>query len=440
MPEETIRTEPVLTDDQVRLNIEQQKKRARELQRALKSGAADALQRAAEFHPRARGHAPEIITQKFAKLSDAQLILARELGVESWPKLTAHIERLNDARKAIAEGAAAPDARSDTIHIRCGSDIRDGLKTAGFAGDFVEFADPYCHGPVPAGEDLPEARAQFISSAYGLPIEDVRARQRREAEELMEAMTRERIILWFEHDSYDQLILARILALLAEQKDLRRRPGQVEMICIDRFPVITRFNGLGQLSPAALRMLWQQRQPVTPQMLKLGTRVWDALRQTSPKRLFEIARTGTSSLPQMAPALLRHLQELPGLDDGLGLTERLTLKMLAEGPMTGGQLFRKLQLESEPLPYLGDLMYWSFLADLKKAEEPPIRTETNPKPQPWPERMISLTPLGEELVAGLADFQSHGAVARWVGGVEVSRKAAPWRWDRTAQRPVLKEG
>ncbi|TQV75865.1 DUF1835 domain-containing protein [Denitrobaculum tricleocarpae] len=439
MPEDTTRTEPVLSDDQVRLNIEQQKKRARELQRALKSSAPDALRRAAEFHPKARNHAPEIIAEKYARLSDAQLILARELGVESWPKLVRHIERLNGAREAIAEGAAAPDARSDTIHVRCGSDIRDGLKTAGFAGDFIEFADPYCHGPVPAGDDLPEVRAQFISGAYGLPIEDVRARQSRETAELKEAMTRERIILWFEHDSYDQLILARILALLAEQEHRRRRSSQVELICIDRFPVITRFNGLGQLSPAALRMLWQQRQPVTPQMLKLGTRVWDALRQTSPESLFEIARTGTPALPQMAPALLRHLQELPGLDDGLGLTERLTLKMLAEGPMTGGQLFRKLQLEREPLPYLGDLMYWSFLANLNKAEKPPIKTGTNPKPQLWPDRKIFLTPLGKELVAGRSDFQSHGAVARWVGGVEVSRHAASWRWDRTAQRPVLKQ-
>lgn len=438
MPEDTIRTEPVLRDDQVRLNLEQQKKRARELQRGVKAGAEDALRKFADFHPRARGLAPETIGRQFTKLSDAQLVIARELGLESWPKLTAHIEQLEDAKEAIAEGAAAPDATADTIHIRCGSDIRAGLKAAGFIGDFVEFADPYCHGPVPAGENLPEVRAQFVSKAYGLPIAETRARQRREATALAEAITRDRVVLWFEHDSYDQLILARILALLDQRRDAREGTGGIELICIDRFPVITRFNGLGQLSPAALRMLWQQRRPVTPQMLTLGSSVWDALRQQSPEALYAIARSGTPALPEMAPALLRHLQELPGLDDGLGLTERLTLAMLAEETMTGGQLFRKLQLETEPLPYLGDLMYWSFLSDLENADDPAIETEVTAQPQVWPDRKILLTPLGEQLAAGRADFQSHGPRARWVGGVEVSSRAAPWRWDRVAMRPVLK--
>lgn len=438
MPEDTIRTEPVLRDDQVRLNLEQQKKRARELQRGVKAGAAEALHRIAEFHPKASGLPPETIGRQFTRLSDAQLVIARELGLESWPKLTVHIEQLDSAKKAIAEGAAAPDATADTVHIRCGSDIRDGLKAAGFTGDFVEFADPYCHGPVPAGEDLPEVRAQFISKAYGLPIAEVRARQRREGAALTEAINRDRIVLWFEHDSYDQLILARTLALLDQHRNARNGAGRVELICIDRFPVITRFNGLGQLSPAALRMLWQQRRPVTPQMLKLGSSVWAALRQKSPEALYAIAQSGTPALPQMAPALLRHLQELPGLDDGLGLTERLTLKMLAEEAMTGGQLFRKLQLEIEPLPYLGDLMYWSFLSDLKNAGDPAIETEVTAQPQIWPDRKISLTPLGEKLAAGHADFQSHGARARWVGGVEVSSRAARWRWDRMAMQPTLK--
>ena len=85
--------------------------------------------------------------------------------------------------------------------------------------------------------------------------------------------------------------------------------------------------------------------------------------------------------------------------------------------MTGGQLFRKLQLETEPLPYLGDLMYWSFLSDLKKAADPAIEIEATAQPQIWPDRKISLTSLGEKLLAGGVDFQDCGATARWVGGV-----------------------
>ena len=36
-----------------------------------------------------------------------------------------------------------------TLHIRCGSDIRQTLTKAGFVGDFLEYSDPICEGPVP---------------------------------------------------------------------------------------------------------------------------------------------------------------------------------------------------------------------------------------------------------------------------------------------------
>lgn len=438
MPNDSDRSEPVFTDDQIRLNLDQQKKRAKELQRAIVDGNEEALRRAARYHPRAGNLSQGDFARTIAKLSDAQLIVARELGVNSWPKLRQHINQLAKARHDIAGGAEAPDADCHTVHIRCGSDIREGLKTAGFAGTFAEFSDPYCHGPVPRGENLDAVRADFISRSYGIPIEQVLARQRQANSDLRDACLSERIVLWFEHDSYDQLILARLLAYFADQKTQQGRPKRVELICIDRFPAITRFNGLGQLSPAALRLLWSQRQAVTPAMLSLGEAVWKALRDASPEPLFEIASQGTPAVPEMAAALLRHLQELPGLDDGLSLTERLTLQLLSRGPATGGGLFHQLHLNAEPLPYLGDLMYWSFLRDLNNAQHPPLRVSEQTRQQAWPQRLLSLTEVGEDLLHGRADFQTIGALPRWVGGIEISGAAAAWRWDPNARRPVLK--
>ncbi|HWE78940.1 MAG TPA: hypothetical protein VG270_10505, partial [Pseudolabrys sp.] len=54
--------------------------------------------------------------------------------------------------------------------------------------------------------------------------------------------------------------------------------------------------------------------------------------------------------------LTRHLQELPWTADGLSLTQRLALQALRAGPQTVSALFRATQLDSEPLPFLGDLM------------------------------------------------------------------------------------
>jgi hypothetical protein len=83
------------------------------------------------------------------------------------------------------------------------------------------------------------------------------------------------VVLWFEHDSYDQLILARCLAHFADAS----RPARLELICIDRHPSVERFIGLGQLDPPALASLWPLRTPVTQAQLELGRAVWTALRR-----------------------------------------------------------------------------------------------------------------------------------------------------------------
>ena len=422
------------TDDVRPLNLEQQRKRAKDLRRDVKSGLPAAAARLRTHHPKARPQASdEDLARDLSSLSDCQLVVARELGLPSWPKLKAHIERMTAAQKAIADGAPAPDGDRPTLHLRCGSDIQEGLKRAGFAGDFLEFADPYCQGPVPRDGDFVDIRARFIAEAYGFPLREIRERQTREYAALADAAARfPRIVLWFEHDSYDQLILAKILAHFAEAG----RPRTLELICIDRFPAIARFNGLGQLSPVALRTLWERRAPVTEAQLDLGTAVWQALRAPSPQALFAIAAPGTPALPEMAPALTRHLMELPWTVDGLSLTERLALQQLDASPMTVGRIFAALHREAEPLPFLGDLMFWSVLRDMQSVSEPPYAVEPATASEPWPHRKLVLTETGKELLAGRLDWLSLGPKERWVGGVRIAPDTPGWRWHGDRGEPV----
>src|SRR5580658_4179509 len=125
-----------------RLNLEQQKKRAKELLRGLHAGDGAAAARLQSRHPRGGALAPDK-----AKLADAQLVLAREVGFDSWPKLKAHAEALAAARAAAARPEQAPDTPA-TLHIRCGHDIQGALTRAGFVGAFHAFTDPFCQGPV----------------------------------------------------------------------------------------------------------------------------------------------------------------------------------------------------------------------------------------------------------------------------------------------------
>jgi ankyrin repeat protein len=79
------------------LNLEQQKKQARELLRAVRAGSADALTRLRGRHLRWANVEDAILRQE-AALHDAQFVIAREQGFASWTKLKAYAEPSPHAR------------------------------------------------------------------------------------------------------------------------------------------------------------------------------------------------------------------------------------------------------------------------------------------------------------------------------------------------------
>lgn len=73
---------------------EQLRKQAKDLLKSHRSGDAEALRRFQEHHPDfSRTSTPELLAVAVA-LADAQLVLAREHGFASWPKLMDHVESL----------------------------------------------------------------------------------------------------------------------------------------------------------------------------------------------------------------------------------------------------------------------------------------------------------------------------------------------------------
>jgi hypothetical protein len=65
------------------LHLEQQKTRAKELTRALAVGDAEALARFRIRHPKARGLTDQPICLRLANVTEAQLVVARELDLPS---------------------------------------------------------------------------------------------------------------------------------------------------------------------------------------------------------------------------------------------------------------------------------------------------------------------------------------------------------------------
>jgi hypothetical protein len=320
----------------------------------------------------------------------------------------------------------SPDGDLATLHVRCGSDILPKLRAAGFNGDFLEYSDPVFDGPTPDVPDLIEVRARQLAASAGRLMGFSEAECLAgllEAEKRLSAAHHyNRVVLWFEHDSYDQLVLARCLSRLAEGP----LPAHLELICIDRHPDVPRFNGLGQLEPAALAGLWPERKAVTPEQIELGQAIWAALRQPDPTGLQAIAATGTPALPIAAPALWRHLQELPGAADGLSLTQRLVLSILIEAPTRIGRIFAAMVQGREPLVFMGDIGLLGTVEDMARTHPPVLTIEAGEKPFP---RVASITETGREVLAGRLDYLSLGPLERWVGGVVADGQ---WRWDGSA--------
>src|SRR5262249_49641276 len=78
-----------------RPDLDQLKNQAKDLLKGHKAGDPEALRRIRANHPRLAGSPAHQIQASRFTLSRAQLVLAREYGFASWPKLKAHIESLS---------------------------------------------------------------------------------------------------------------------------------------------------------------------------------------------------------------------------------------------------------------------------------------------------------------------------------------------------------
>jgi Domain of unknown function (DUF1835) len=312
---------------------------------------------------------------------------------------------------------------SSTLHLRCGTDIRDTLRAAAIPGEFLEWADPVCQGPVLAlpEPDYLEHRRAWLSAAWDIPRAelDIKLRPMSSLPVLLEPYAE--VCLWFEHDWYDQSILIQVLAALAEARELWPR---LRIVSIDRHPKIRRFIGLGQLTPELLGPLYPQRVPIVHEAFDLATRAWNALREPTPDRLRN-EDWRSDALPFLAGAIARHLDEFPRDDDGLGLTQRLTLQAIADAQASDDgyglavQIFGRLVSELEPMPWLGDSMWWGYLRELAAAPVPLIEMLGE-----FPSEQLTLTPLGTAVLRGeqhwlrVSGPPPHGP-SRWRGGVEI---------------------
>lgn len=411
------------------LDLPSLRKRAKRLLKALENNEAD--------DTRQQLHALGLSGPDY-RLADTQWLVAREAGFASWPKLIAHADSVAFAARHPGFVATSEAA---VQHWRCGNDIEHSLRIAGFSGSFQMFDDPMVMGPVPAlpDDDYWAVRAAFAVQAFGLPPGDIRQRQATQRDALAKLDASSELVLWCEGDAYDQLFLVRLLA------SLQSLPRRLELIEINRVPGVQRFIGIGQLAPDLLAWLWPQRRSLGEDALALGREAWAAYTAPNPSNLARLAAQQHPVLPLLGPALARQLQELPGTSDGLSLTQRLVLRVLADhGELPAGKVFGHLMMSYERLPYLGDLMFHALLRPLIDTAHPWVQEQPGGE---WQKRLVRITALGEQVLREQVNWLDYAPADRWVGGVHIVADRSPWvvngegqvarRGAKQSQLPVL---
>ena len=151
---------------------------------------------------------------------------------------------------------------SRVLHVMNGHSICPIFDKANLPGVMTVYADPLHEGPVPAGlsdQQMREVRARFLSSPSE-SWEEIEKNLREWHATLEDSLRHDEIVLWFEHDLFDQLLLIRHLAWLARQS---RGSTRLSLICIGAYPGIEPFMGLGQLDPDQFASLFDSRAEVT---------------------------------------------------------------------------------------------------------------------------------------------------------------------------------
>ena len=183
----------------------------------------------------------------------------------------------------------------------------------------LPWQDVLHEGPVPAGprRELLQARAAFLSACGWGSRRSILASLEDRDRQLVQALKDgQQVVLWFEHDLYDQLQLVDVLALAAPG------PHTPELVVVGSFPGRPAFRGLGELTADELETLWPAGCPPARTRWPRRSRPGPPLRHPDPSALAAAAEADLPGLPFLRPALLRLLEELPAPGDGLSGTER----------------------------------------------------------------------------------------------------------------------
>jgi hypothetical protein len=282
------------------------------------------------------------------------------------------------------------------LHVTNGDAVVPELATAADVdpAEVLVWRDVLHDGPVPGGlgsQALAEVRARHLSARGWSYADDVEASEAAALEMLRERDARlaahprdAEVVLWFEDDLFDALLLAQL------EDRLAGRPGRVTRVRLAHPP------------RGDLRSALAAREPIDP-----SPAAFAALRSDDPREWLAV------------PAFARLLEELPDSRTGLSRLERQVLEALEPGPLTPAELFAAATAPEQP-QWVGDASLFALADELH-----PLVTRTDGR--------YELTPDG---AAVLANHATRPRTDRWLGGVHLGPGRPDWAFNATSRHPI----
>ena len=302
------------------------------------------------------------------------------------------------------------------LHIVNGDVL--GRKIKDIDGDILVWREMYDFGPLNSGwtnDELINRRSVFFEEKLSIPSSLFIENCHNQLNLLNKRSHDEEVILWFEHDRYDQTMLMYILTQLST-----RNRSNLSMVSINSYPSISPFYGLGQLASAQLRELFKHRVSLSNQQVVEAVEGWKAYSSPDLDDIKKWITEVPHELPFLLAALERNLSYMPSTSTGINEIESLILQKIEKGSCSFRELFKNISpnLINDGL---SDLHTSAIIKELMNGENALIKADgvlpmhelndVNPN--------LAITSYGESVLAGKANRLDLIGIDWWVGGVHL---------------------
>ncbi|WP_217594224.1 sigma-70 family RNA polymerase sigma factor [Cohnella sp. GbtcB17] len=351
-------------------------------------------------------------------------------------------KRLFDARRKLKTSLLVSDFVSvfndlyqggvPMLHIVNGDVVGNKLRQGNIAGDILVWREIYPVGPAfekMNGRKERLCRAQYLERTLGIPAMDFIKNCETQEQAIQRFKKYEEVVMWFEHDLFDQTMLCYLLDWFAKQSLGRTR---INLLCIGDYPGIDLFRGMGQLTSEQLMTLSGTWSRIGERELELGSRIWKSYTSPRIEDHIEILQLDTSALPFARAAFTLHAARLPSPVNGLGIVEQTILALAQAGIQSSIELFKEMGKLLHELG-MGDLEYWYRLKTM--SAQPGALLILNAPDASLDKSMVELTDLGRRVLSGEKDWLKEKGIDERYGGLHLTENTE-WRWDRTGKRLV----